>query len=86
MAETLHYLLHHALTNIERCRKQAERTQPPRIAAHLGALIAQTEAIIADLEAGPAYATKVHVRHSGEVPSPKRIELVKHGRVTEVSP
>ena len=65
MAETLDYLLHHALTNIERCRKQAERTQPPRIAAHLDALIAQIEAIIEDLEAPTRQRSTV--RHAGEV-------------------
>ncbi len=71
MAETLSYLLDHALTNIKRCRKAAAKTQP-RIAAHLDALIAQTEAIIADLEAGPAYATKVLVLPPSEVDSAKR--------------
>ncbi len=53
MAETLHYLLHHALTNIERCRKQAERTQPPRIAAHLDAVIAHMQAVVEDLDDPP---------------------------------
>ena len=61
---TLNDVLHHALTDIKRYRKAAEES---RIAAYLDALIAQIEAIIEDLEAGPNYATKVIVKTAPEV-------------------
>ena len=66
--KTLNDILHHALTDIKRCRKQAEKTQPPRIAAHLDALIAQIEAIIEDLHDPPTVKRieLVDTRHAGE--------------------
>ena len=57
---TLNENLHHALTDIKLCREQAEKTQP-RIAAHLGAVIVQIEAIIEDLKAGPAAIKRIEL-------------------------
>ncbi len=49
---TLNDVLHHALTDIERYRKAAEKIQP-RMAAHLDALTAHIQAVVEDLDDPP---------------------------------
>ncbi len=57
---TLNDVLHHALTEITRHRKAAEKNQP-RIAAHLEALTAHMQAVLEDLDNPPMLGKRIEL-------------------------